>query len=172
MCGEHDVWQSFQHDVTGSSPHVRGALYRRITRRTKPGIIPACAGSTRRSCRGPSMPGDHPRMCGEHVGHFVSSVLPGGSSPHVRGALFVLFLVMAATGIIPACAGSTSMVDSWYDHVWDHPRMCGEHAPPNACLRCGSGSSPHVRGAQNTKQTGRREVGIIPACAGSTPPTR
>ena len=59
------------------------------------------------------------------------------------------------------------MVDSWYDQVRDHPRMCGEHL----LLRLdgfGEGSSPHVRGAHLPLQRRLSTHGIIPACAGST----
>ena len=140
--------------------------------RGNPGIIPACAGSTvswslhtshiqgssphARGARGtcsirPVCLRDHPRMRGEHL--------------HVRPALHV------AQGIIPACAGSTSFVETVTPapagsspHArgaptarqtrppppWDHPRMRGEHA-----VRLGLVA---------------RDRGIIPACAGSTHP--
>ena len=154
----------------GSSPHARGALgttaqrtcwgrdhprmrgeHRRWTsdRLRGPGIIPACAGSTRpcgstlpyvqgssphargarrrRACSWPPR-WDHPRMRGEHG----NSARPGAPR----------------AGIIPACAGSTggSRGIEYSDEgssphargarviaprpsrtCWDHPRMRGEH---------------------------------------------
>ena len=92
---------------------------------------------------------DHPRMCGEH------RVLPGGHHE--------------PDGIIPACAGST-LPTTWRPlPTRDHPRMCGEHSavPFGAIVR--RGSSPHVRGARVDVHVSRTHVGIIPACAGSTP---
>ena len=87
-------------------------------------------------------------MCGEHV---VSEHLHGhvqGSSPHVRGARLTLSTQPPATGIIPACAGSTPLL---------------------ARIRpIQQGSSPHVRGAQKHCRHRRGVPGIIPACAGST----
>ena len=46
--------------------------------------------------------------------------------------------------------------------------MCGEHAPGIASAIWFQGSSPHVRGAQCSVQIRPDQVGIIPACAGST----
>ncbi len=67
MCGEHVVQFDAAPDLTGSSPHVRGAqkLFALAPRLRR--IIPACAGST--FCHGAVEIGerDHPRMCGEHT---------------------------------------------------------------------------------------------------------
>ena len=128
MCGEHAFLRGRQLAESGSSPHVRGA--RVFARPTVGGIgiIPACAGSTE-GCACPlSLDGDHPRMCGEHICLFCCFFVCVGSSPHVRGARRSRSSDLRPSGIIPACAGSTNMVDSWYDQVRDHPRMCGEHA--------------------------------------------
>ena len=87
-------------------------------------------------------------MCGEHItpNPFANAVL--GSSPHVRGARLTLSTQPPATGIIPACAGSTPLL---------------------ARIRpIQQGSSPHVRGAQKHCRHRRGVPGIIPACAGST----
>ena len=74
----------------GSSPHTRGALAAHLLHCRETGIIPAYAGST--TCRSSplEMPGDHPRIRGEH-----------GVEAHE----FVREL-----GIIPAYAGSTPYV--------------------------------------------------------------
>ena len=66
MCGEHVVLPPFFWTVSGSSPHVRGALARVGHLRPQPGIIPACAGSTCARLSARLEHGDHPRMCGEH----------------------------------------------------------------------------------------------------------
>ena len=111
------------------------------------GIIPACAGSTSLSVRVVSVRRDHPRMCGEHRVLASSSSVHQGSSPHVRGARFVTASARCATGIIPACAGSTCSRRSRFMCARDHPRMCGEHAVLDVLFDAVSGSSPHVRGA-------------------------
>ena len=50
---------------------------------------------------------DHPRIRGEHPWPCAIRFAPGGSSPHTRGALGILFAIMIQFGIIPAYAGST-----------------------------------------------------------------
>ena len=73
------------------------------------GIIPACAGSTHSNRFGDFSLGDHPRMCGEHLGGVPMWMMSGGSSPHVRGARRLTLNPRPAAGIIPACAGSTAV---------------------------------------------------------------
>ena len=46
--------------------------------------------------------------------------------------------------------------------------MCGEHKDGLIFVDLSSGSSPHVRGAQEPGAADRDIDGIIPACAGST----
>ena len=127
MCGEHGRVVTVNGNVKGSSPHVRGAPAAVVVCHLVRGIIPACAGSTRRSWSSTACSGDHPRMCGEHVEHGVTPVLQEGSSPHVRGARFVPFSFRGGGGIIPACAGSTRAARDIKTLGRDHPRMCGEH---------------------------------------------
>ena len=168
MCGEHMDPCPSATMIPGSSPHVRGAPLATPSARSPPGIIPACAGSTRRPivrlrwCR------DHPRMCGEHKMRYGDIRVGKGSSPHVRGAPSSRLWRAGRRGIIPACAGSTESAWKNAASEWDHPRMCGEHRGAKSCIRKEVGSSPHVRGAL-TKQIGdNMSNGIIPACAGST----
>ena len=48
MCGEHYGRGGNGKSITGSSPHVRGTLWSLIVHSIWSGIIPACAGNTRR----------------------------------------------------------------------------------------------------------------------------
>ena len=132
------------------------------------GIIPACAGSTVKSKTYRRQERDHPRMCGEHRRRAPRPHPQTGSSPHVRGAPFWQMSMHFATGIIPACAGSTPHQSSTAYAAWDHPRMCGEHFFLQVGDAAFQGSSPHVRGAQSNCDWGACNYGIIPACAGST----
>ena len=127
MCGEHRSGFNALFFLTGSSPHVRGARKDSPLRRCHSGIIPACAGSTLTLAVSRSRARDHPRMCGEHASLILGAFLPPGSSPHVRGAPSSSPAVVVLTGIIPACAGSTTFSRSLSRLAWDHPRMCGEH---------------------------------------------
>ena len=168
MCGEHCRGQAMLLEARGSSPHVRGALLRPQRRRQRHGIIPACAGSTSTCSWRRSRTRDHPRMCGEHNRLLPRGRTAAGSSPHVRGALQRRTQCHLTTGIIPACAGSTITSCSICRLSWDHPRMCGEHKQWFYRLQVHRGSSPHVRGAPDYVFAYCRDIGIIPACAGST----
>ena len=156
-----EAWQ-------GSSPRVRGtqALVHAVDALL--GIIPACAGNTpRRNSRRRSS-WDHPRVCGEHGERGDSGVTTPGSSPRVRGTLEHNRGWPAGMGIIPACAGNTSLVNQIVLVQWDHPRVCGEHFGGVTVYAVCVGSSPRMRG---TLSGGMRLIygyGIIPAYAGNT----
>ena len=148
MCGEHALNEMKIPREVGSSPHVRGARGSCVVPERVGGIIPACAGSTRKSRASLVVPRDHPRMCGEHRVGLECVFLEEGSSPHVRGALRLFRFPLDLTGIIPACAGSTIRLAGRSMCSRDHPRMCGEHALNEMKIPREVGSSPHVRGAQ------------------------
>ena len=148
MCGEHYRVGVVAAAPSGSSPHVRGALQHQNQLRAMSGIIPACAGSTSSDVTLLHPIRDHP--------------------PHVRGARHPRRRRGRRQGIIPACAGSTVHVGDDQVHGGDHPRMCGEHALSHLVLLAAAGSSPHVRGAPSANGETVAELGIIPACAGST----
>ena len=86
MRGEHEYLGDSDGEVTGSSPHARGAHQLRVGEAEAEGIIPACAGSTvsmQATARGGR---DHPRMRGEHLLDDTFYATLEGSSPHARGA--------------------------------------------------------------------------------------
>ena len=91
-----------------------------------------------------------------------------GSSPHARGAPFMLACCEAVFGIIPACAGSTNWTALRGPSIRDHPRMRGEHPLTTTRAADSLGSSPHARGARRRRAGQGSREGIIPACAGST----
>ena len=168
MCGEHFIISARGLGKTGSSPHVRGALGCSVSSADGFGIIPACAGSTSVACRFSTYRWDHPRMCGEHACTHPIEKMTAGSSPHVRGAQTVQSGTELALGIIPACAGSTTLSSFHTTCIGDHPRMCGEHQVRDTMYGTTQGSSPHVRGALAERSAKLGVHGIIPACAGST----
>ena len=168
MCGEHRSIVGIGVACQGSSPHVRGARRPRQPGIRPNGIIPACAGSTQVRLRRRPWTEDHPRMCGEHRSGFNALFFLTGSSPHVRGARKDSPLRRCHSGIIPACAGSTLTLAVSRSRARDHPRMCGEHLPEPKFKTICAGSSPHVRGAQRQRVAVTADIGIIPACAGST----
>ena len=168
MCGEHTATTRIVAEVSGSSPHVRGTPPRLFCHRRSSGIIPACAGNTKRRQSWFSSRRDHPRMCGEHVSKDVLDRLKAGSSPHVRGTLRPCSVPARIGGIIPACAGNTREAGCKTPVFRDHPRMCGEHRVQKSGACVFGGSSPHVRGTRKPKLVPVVGLGIIPACAGNT----
>ena len=85
MRGEHLACELIQYQSRGSSPHARGTPIKYQAAPSNGGIIPACAGNTKRNtvfCRHME---DHPRMRGEHHVAHDRDVTLLGSSPHARG---------------------------------------------------------------------------------------
>ncbi|KFI48488.1 hypothetical protein BBOU_0617 [Bifidobacterium boum] len=154
--------------MPGSSPHARGTLCRFAKCPILRGIIPACAGNTLSNRADVIVIWDHPRMRGEHMSCSDTMMPILGSSPHARGTPVACWLVVAAEGIIPACAGNTIIQRQSDLQVRDHPRMRGEHRPVLRSHRRVTGSSPHARGTLQSCSLQCSSMGIIPACAGNT----
>ena len=74
-------------------------------------------------------------------------------------------------GIIPAYAGSTTRALSSPSSERDHPRIRGEHLKSSREGPSRVGSSPHTRGAPEPAPHPSAMRRIIPAYAGSTPPS-
>ena len=188
-CGENRRTRTDPPPRPGSSPRVRGKQDRRHHPLQPRGLIPACAGKTRRSLFKPQSSRAHPRVCGEnwcfeHAGETVP-----GSSPRVRGKLCWRSLLLLRGGLIPACAGKT-LVRICIPSIWGlipacagktraptrapggrgaHPRACGENRSTALLCRPASGSSPRVRGKPRAGLQEAARRGLIPACAGKTP---
>ena len=153
MRGEHIDSDLFTEIMKGSSPHARGTLWQGWLAGGQYGIIPACAGNTQRDQRQDRPKRDHPRMRGEHEVQSCPPISPLGSSPHARGTLIDDEVGARLAGIIPACAGNTSMSPSPSMPFRDHPRMRGEHCVIEVDLDCFLGSSPHARGTHAERMT-------------------
>ena len=91
-----------------------------------------------------------------------------GSSPRMRGARTSSSRLESPPGIIPADAGSTIADKLMELGIQDHPRGCGEHFRNVTTLTISRGSSPRMRGAPGSYVALDRDMGIIPADAGST----
>ena len=111
---------------------------------------------------------DHPRIRGEHDVDSLEDVDFWGSSPHTRGAPRSTRRHPRRGGIIPAYAGSTSVLSVELIRYPDHPRIRGEHEGLGRWSLRDTGSSPHTRGAHLNANSKINRHGIIPAYAGST----
>ena len=168
LCGEHAISEISFWYQRGSSPPVRGAPSGPRVHSQRPGLIPACAGSTGHRVSLVAGAWAHPRLCGEHVVVSPSVIDAWGSSPPVRGAPLDASKATTGDGLIPACAGSTYRDSPVPGGLGAHPRLCGEHVGFSARWVPLPGSSPPVRGALNVSPKAKQGRGLIPACAGST----
>ena len=116
-----------------------------------------------------AVPGDHPRIRGEHQCAGIRLGERSGSSPHTRGAPRRVHGVAVGPGIIPAYAGSTPRCTKGRSSKRDHPRIRGEHIKGLWDGIKSGGSSPHTRGARPRILGFLFRKRIIPAYAGSTP---
>ena len=114
---------------------------------------------------------DHPRIRGEHKPGKSDDAFDAGSSPHTRGARYSSSRWSIRRGIIPAYAGSTAFAIQSPSMSSDHPRIRGEHGAVGENSLRRRGSSPHTRGARCGARLDRGVRRIIPAYAGSTPPS-
>ena len=147
---------------------MRGTPAVRVCGVSLPGIIPAYAGNTLKSCAIILPPWDHPRVCGEHRDLRSSGRRAQGSSPRMRGTQVPAKQGVLPFGIIPAYAGNTCWTRYYRRIVGDHPRVCGEHKFRRSKGFFCSGSSPRMRGTPSLPFHDHEIVGIIPAYAGNT----
>ena len=168
MRGVHSCSVTSSGLSPGSSPHARGPQYLASTIPTSSRIIPACAGSTPLGWAISRWERDHPRMRGVHTIKNDAMDALQGSSPHARGPPQCGCFPAWSCRIIPACAGSTCTMTCKSLSSGDHPRMRGVHRRVTWHAMKALGSSPHARGPLANSFEFRSNVGIIPACAGST----
>ena len=170
-CGENARFELTGVSDGGSSPRMRGKL--RIGRCSceSPGLIPAHAGKTSPQPRAAARMRAHPRACGENAPPAIFDALTSGSSPRMRGKLYMHAVMLRDGRLIPAHAGKTSAA-GWIQRLAEaHPRACGENWPVVSDLVRHMGSSPRMRGKLVSPATRREGEGLIPAHAGKTRPT-
>ncbi len=153
---------------TGSSPRMRGTPKSFGKAVSAKGIIPAHAGNTYPHCCRPSLHRDHPRACGEHPRSTCLERARSGSSPRMRGTLWLMSSGLVLPGIIPAHAGNTNSAAPKDSSDRDHPRACGEHRLHGIAKDYCRGSSPRMRGTRRASRIPHMQDGIIPAHAGNT----
>ncbi len=131
-------------------------------------FIPASAGNTWRGAVAATRRAVHPRVCGEHARRFAAVTVSAGSSPRVRGTLYVDRIAAKFVRFIPACAGNTKSLHIEQLGQAVHPRVCGEHIASSRGFSMNRGSSPRVRGTRAGDNYSPLIVRFIPACAGNT----
>ena len=154
-----------------SPPLARGAHDVLGDNRTRPGLTPACAGSTKPTMRIPAARWTHPRLRGEHAAPVASRQAAPDSPPLARGAQPQHDHDHPPRGLTPACAGSTSSASTHAGSGWTHPRLRGEHRCVQVSGASEWDSPPLARGAPRQEIERSPFTGPTPPCAGSTPPT-
>ena len=165
-CGEKRMLRVLSSGERGSPPHMRGKAPSRYSRNALIGITPAHAGKSVASGFAQSVPGDHPRACGEKTLHHNLVSGNWGSPPHMRGKGPPALPAPCITGITPAHAGKRIPPASGSARGWDHPRTCGEKFLFQHQDFLIKGSPPHMRGKADRAAGGWRQKGITPAHAG------
>ena len=168
MRGENALINELRNRPAGSSPHARGKQLLQSRIRRSQGLIPACTGKTLGADYLNSAMKAHPRMRGENTAGVEVTEDFKGSSPHARGKRQCNSRPDNQRGLIPACAGKTSLWFSWLYSFRAHPRMRGENQRSRRFIFRPSGSSPHARGKPNGLRLRVQSLRLIPACAGKT----
>ena len=152
----------------GSSPQVRGPHWRRSRCHHLRRLIPAGAGTTWVSLCYCGHQRAHPRRCGDHLDDGHTLVSHQGSSPQVRGPPGLACATAVINGLIPAGAGTTSMMGIPLSATRAHPRRCGDHLESHLVAGAVPGSSPQVRGPLGADSSEADRKRLIPAGAGTT----
>ena len=156
--------------TSGSSPRMRGTRGENPKGQLRGRFIPAYAGNTS-GCRKNIIPDTvHPRVCGEHFPFSAGSAISSGSSPRMRGTLFLSFHMQSFLRFIPAYAGNTFSRKGKGNVGSVHPRVCGEHPPGSRNPVVNPGSSPRMRGTRQRAPAITVRQRFIPAYAGNTFP--
>jgi len=166
--GEHSNQVAASGRRGGSSPRARGTPRARPPRHGGRWLIPACAGNTRSRHSRPSWTPAHPRVRGEHRLAPLLQVRDDGSSPRARGTPLGASTEEPPHGLIPACAGNTTVPLPTCSTSLAHPRVRGEHFPSVGPRGRVPGSSPRARGTPARGVPRGLGARLIPACAGNT----
>ena len=169
-CGEHARINETSRFLSGSSPLARGTHHGNLHPAHGPGLIPARAGNTGAGAVSDGGLGAHPRSRsrGEHSHKSLRLFASLGSSPLARGTLVTSARRALTHGLIPACAGNTTIISPPLRHHKAHPRSSGEHSPLTTSKMVVVGSSPLARGTRTGRRPRLPRAGLIPARAGNT----
>ena len=130
----------------GSSPRLRGTVFRGAPLWFLTRFIPAAAGNRWFEKRRIYSLTVHPRGCGEQWSGFTQTGLSHGSSPRLRGTVPLYPDSPGNYRFIPAAAGNSPKVAGSSPAPAVHPRGCGEQITLEGPFQSRHGSSPRLRG--------------------------
>ena len=114
----------------------------------------------------------YPRICGEKQRTLAIQDEPQGSPPRMRGKGQAWMKEGDSERITPAYAGKSLTASSGNTGRKDHPRVCGEKFRAYAMIWQEWGSPPRMRGKELHVGILLCGIGITPAYAGKSTPTR
>ena len=107
VCGEQPSTRLQAWSQYGSSPRVRGTVFKSANISQCMRFIPACAGNRLLCDTAYRSQSVHPRVCGEQRSSLNTLSAAIGSSPRVRGTDERPFFRSDSIWFIPACAGNS-----------------------------------------------------------------
>ncbi len=165
--GEQVLRRGGDQVARGPSPRARGAEIGDVADRVVLGTIPTCAGSSRGPRAAGGVDRDHPHVRGEQSTSLATWTFGRGPSPRARGAGSTRPPARRPRWTIPTCAGSRAGGSAAPARCWDHPHVRGEQNTAQSGLTPAQGPSPRARGAANGHSPHTCTDGTIPTCAGS-----
>ena len=114
----------------------------------------------------------HPRSRGENEALAASDATDKGSSPLTRGKRSTTHRRATSSGLIPAHAGKTAVVEGDPLIDWAHPRSRGENYAGRLAVGCPPGSSPLTRGKPRAAWTSWTSLEAHPRSRGENESAR
>ena len=136
--------------------------------RIQAGITPALAGKSTCTVTFAVFGLDYPRACGEKCLDSMEYAIYPGSPPRMRGKVFQVHPISSILRITPALAGKSCCGKGRGQTYWDHPRPCGEKAMCIRSRHSSPGSSPRMRGKDQSRIGVEGQARITPALAGKS----
>ena len=167
-CGEQARRAIIEATWVGSSPRLRGTGHTGDQRGAFERFIPAPAGNRPARRHKTSGATVHPRACGEQMPDSVCRTSVNGSSPRLRGTVFLSVGRYRDTRFIPAPAGNSDEARSFFLRNPVHPRACGEQRSARRTPNHETGSSPRLRGTELEHGSRADRLRFIPAPAGNS----
>ncbi len=147
---------------------MRGTESCRLTHPAQRRFIPAHAGNRPRSVTPLTRGSVHPRACGEQNTPRRCSHELYGSSPRMRGTGGSIGRRGSFFRFIPAHAGNSIITADGRILTPVHPRACGEQDQNRSAHSSRGGSSPRMRGTEQSDAAKRMAFRFIPAHAGNS----
>ncbi len=170
-CGDQFAGLKPSHRGAGLSPRLRGPEPRRKSQAPNHRVIPAPAGTRPGAQIQIAHSSGYPRACGDQFSPPIARPANRGLSPRLRGPARQRPGVAAVRRVIPAPAGTSEPHRPGCRPPSGYPRACGDQIAGAAAGGMYHGLSPRLRGPAHHLPPGGRHIRVIPAPAGTSPPS-